>query len=85
MLYNEPYLAVDTHVSRVSKRLGLASKNDDVLEIERKLTKRFKKYNLLRLHHQFILFGRYYCMAIHPACEKCQLRGICKEKKKWMI
>ncbi len=81
MLYNEPYLAVDTHVTRVSKRLGLVNKNDSVLEIEKKLSKRFKKYNLLRLHHQFILFGRYHCMAIHPLCDNCKLKGICKEKK----
>ncbi len=81
MLYNEPFLAVDTHVTRVSKRLGLVNNNDDVLEIEKKLTKRFKKYNLLRLHHQFILFGRYHCTAIHPLCGSCKLRCICKEKK----
>lgn len=84
MLYEEKVIAVDTHVTRVSKRLGLAAKNDDVLIIEKKLTKSFKKYDLLRLHHQFILFGRYYCKAIHPSCKTCKLIDICKEKKKWM-
>lgn len=80
ILYNEPCIAVDTHVARVSKRLGLANKNDDVLTIEKKLTRRFKNNNLLRLHHQFILFGRYTCKAINPECKNCELKEICKEK-----
>ena len=80
ILYNEPCIAVDTHVARVSKRLGLVSNNDDVLTIEKKLTKRFKNNNLLRLHHQFILFGRYTCKAMKPNCLSCELKNICKEK-----
>ena len=57
-LYNVPCIAVDTHVSRVSKRLGIAKKNDDVLIIEKKLNKFFPKEKLNRLHHQLVLFGR---------------------------
>lgn len=81
ILYNEPCIAVDTHVSRVSKRLGLSSLDDDVLVIEKKLTKKFKKYNLSRIHHQLLLFGRYYCKAINPLCDTCKLKKYCKEVK----
>ena len=78
-LYNLPLIAVDTHVSRVSKRLGLASYNDDVLVIEKKLSKKFPKEKLNRLHHQLVLFGRYYCKAIKPECENCDLKKYCKK------
>lgn len=80
-IYNVPCIAVDTHVSRVSVRLGLASKKDDVLTIEKKLTKKLKKYDLNKLHHQILLFGRYYCKAKNPLCENCKLKNICKNKK----
>ena len=78
-LYCENCVAVDTHVSRVSKRLGLAKKNDDVLTIEHKLTRKFKGYSLGRLHHQLVLFGRYHCKAQAPECENCKLREFCLE------
>lgn len=78
-LFNEPCIAVDTHVARVSKRLGLARANDDVLTIEKKLNKKFKKEELVTLHHSLVLFGRYYCKAIKPLCENCKLKDICKK------
>ena len=78
-LYNVPCIAVDTHVSRVSKRLGIAKKNDDVLVIEKKLNKFFPKEKLNRLHHQLVLFGRYYCKAQKPNCINCKLKNICKK------
>ena len=81
-LYNVPCIAVDTHVSRVSKRLNIAKYNDDVLMIEKKLNKKFPKDKLNRLHHQLVLFGRYYCKAKNPLCENCELKNICKEKGK---
>ena len=80
-IYNEQLIAVDTHVSRVSKRLGIAKKNDDVLTIEKKLNKFFKENDLSRLHHQLVLFGRYYCKALNPNCENCKLKNICKKDK----
>ena len=80
--YNEPYIAVDTHVSRVSKRLGLAKNNDDVLTIEKKLQKKFDKSLWAKRHLQMVLFGRYKCKAISPLCSDCKLKEICKEKKK---
>lgn len=82
ILYNEPCIAVDTHVSRVSIRLGLSLKKDNPLVIEKKLTKKFSKYNLNKLHHQLVLFGRYHCKARNPNCEECELKNICKYYKK---
>lgn len=78
-IYDEPCIAVDTHIERVSKRLGLANTSDDVRTVEDKLTKYFKKYNLNRIHHQLLLFGRYYCKAINPSCNNCKLKNICKK------
>ena len=80
-IYNEPCIAVDTHVSRVSKRLGIAKEKDDVLTIEKKLNKFFPKEKLARLHHQMVLFGRYYCKAQNPLCENCKLKNICNYYK----
>ncbi len=82
ILYNEPCIAVDTHVSRVSKRLKIAYKNDDVLTIEKKLMKKFNKNELLKLHHQLLLFGRYHCKALNPLCDKCKLKDICRRDVK---
>ena len=80
--YNIPCIAVDTHVERVSKRLKLASKNDDVLKIEKKLEKYFEKCTWTRRHLQLVLFGRYFCKAIKPECRECKLKDICIEKNK---
>ena len=81
-LYNEDVIAVDTHVARVSKRLGIVKNSDDVLVIEKKLNKKFPKDKLGRLHHQLVLFGRYYCKAKNPECVSCKLCEICKYYKK---
>ena len=81
-LYNEDVIAVDTHVARVSKRLRIAKEKDDVLTIEKKINKKFPKNKLGRLHHQFVLFGRYNCKAISPSCGECKLKDICKYYKK---
>ena len=77
-IYDIPAIAVDTHVERVSKRLGLAYKNDEVFVVERKLMKKFPKEKWSRLHHQLVLFGRYKCKAIKPECEDCKLKEFCK-------
>lgn len=80
-LFDYPAIAVDTHVSRVSKRLGLAKENDDVLKIEKKLMKKFDKSVWSRRHHQMVLFGRYYCKSINPSCDGCKLKHICNNNK----
>lgn len=77
-LYNEPYIAVDTHVTRVTNRLGIVN-TKDVLEIEKELYKKIPKERLNKTHHQLVLFGRYYCKAISPKCENCKLKDICKK------
>ena len=80
-LFNEPVIAVDTHVARVSKRLNIAKEKDDVYVIEKKLNKFFPKDKLHRLHHQLVLFGRYYCKAKNPSCSNCKLKDMCKKNK----
>lgn len=80
-LFDESVIAVDTHVARVSKRLKLAYNNDDVLTIEKKLNKKFPKESLARLHHQLVLFGRYYCKAQNPKCNNCLIKDICRYYK----
>lgn len=80
-LFDYPAIAVDTHVSRVSKRLGLAKETDDVLKIEKKLMKKFDKSVWSRRHHQMVLFGRYYCKSINPFCDGCRLKHICNNSK----
>lgn len=82
ILFNGPYMAVDTHVTRVSKRLGLVKENDNVLQIEKKLTKMIDKDRLARSHYQLVLFGRYHCKALNPKCDGCKIADICKYKKK---
>ncbi len=80
-IFNEPCIAVDTHVARVSKRLGIAKPSDSPLEIEKKLNKKFPKNHLGKIHHQLVLFGRYHCLARNPHCDNCKLQEICKYKK----
>ena len=77
--YNDPFIAVDTHVERVSKRLGLVSNDDNVGTIEIKLMKLFNRDVWARRHLQMVLFGRYYCKAIKPECMNCRLANICKK------
>lgn len=77
-LFNVPCIAVDTHVSRVSIRLGLAKEGDDPYTVEKKITRKFKSDELCKRHHQLVLFGRYYCTARNPKCESCKLKDICK-------
>ena len=83
ILYNVPCIAVDTHIERVSKRLKFAGLNDDVLTVEKKLMKKFKDQpNMIKVHHQLLLFGRYHCKAINPECKNCKIKDLCRYKKK---
>ena len=77
-----PAIAVDTHVARVSKRLGYAKDADEPETIEVKLEKRFPKELHIRLHYQIILFGREVCHAVKPECGRCQLTERCRYFKK---
>lgn len=80
--FNIPSLAVDTHVTRISKRLGLAYQKDSVETIERKLKKKIPQDLWIRSHHQMIFFGRYKCHARKPDCKDCPFINICHEKNK---
>ena len=78
-IFHIPELPVDTHVARVSKRLGLANIDDNPLQIEEKLKKEFPEEKWIKLHHQFIHFGRYVCTARNPDCKNCKFnKKVCK-------
>lgn len=81
-LYNVPAIAVDTHVERVSKRLGIADGYDSPLEVEKKLMKLLPKNKWSRVHHQMVLFGRYKCKSISPDCTECKFKKYCNYKYK---
>lgn len=81
-IYNEPAIAVDTHVERVSKRLAIAKEKDDVLTVEKKLMRFLPKEKWSRTHHQMVLFGRYICKSKNPNCSECNLKEFCKFYKK---
>ncbi|MFC7685095.1 endonuclease III [Ureibacillus sp. GCM10028918] len=80
--FDIPALAVDTHVERVSKRLGLCRLKDTVLEVEETIMKKTPKENWSKTHHQLIFFGRYHCKAQNPQCHICPLLDDCREGQK---
>lgn len=82
--FGVPAIAVDTHVERVSKRLGLVGWDDSVLEVEKKLMKKVPREEWTQTHHRLIFFGRYHCKAQNPQCTICPLLDNCREGKKRM-
>jgi endonuclease-3 len=78
----QPNMAVDTHVFRVSARLGLTVGAKNPLQAEKQLTKLIPKELVHKAHHWLILHGRYTCLARNPKCEACGLRPVCKYYKK---
>ena len=78
-IFKIPDLPVDTHVSRIAKRLGLAKKDDEPIEVECKLKKLISEDRWIRSHHQFIHFGRYFCTARNPQCNNCKISDLCKK------
>ena len=81
-IFKIPDLPVDTHVSRIAKRLGLAKKNDEPIEVERKLKRLIPEDRWIKSHHQLIHFGRYFCTARSPKCEECKIRDLCINYRK---
>jgi endonuclease III len=77
VVFNKPAMAVDTHVFRVSARIGLTENAKTPLETEKQLVKYFPEELLPLAHHWLILHGRYTCIARSPKCEKCGLKAIC--------
>jgi endonuclease-3 len=82
--YNIPAIAVDTHVERVSKRLGICKWKDSVLQVEETLMRKIPEQLWGATHHRLIFFGRYHCKAQNPNCSECPLLSICREGKKRM-
>ena len=78
VIFNKPVMAVDTHVFRVSERIGLVHNSKTPLETEKQLTKNIPSEIIPKAHHWLILHGRYTCKARKPLCNKCFLTDCCK-------
>lgn len=79
VLYNQPTMAVDTHIFRVSKRLGLVNQNTKTpLEVEKGLVKYIPDKLIPKAHHWLILHGRYVCLARKPKCPSCKIKDLCR-------
>lgn len=78
VVFHQPAMAVDTHVFRVSNRLGLTSNATTPLAVEKQLVKYLPKDTIVIAHHWLILHGRYICLARRPKCEECPITYMCK-------
>ena len=78
VVYNMPAMAVDTHVFRVSARIGLTSGAKNPLQTEKQLVKFIPEHLISKAHHWLILHGRYTCTARNPRCLECGIREYCK-------
>lgn len=78
-VFKIPDLPVDTHILRITKRLGLTTKDDGPYETEMKLKKLIPESDWIKTHHQLIHFGRYHCLARNPKCDNCPLKQWCKK------
>lgn len=81
IIYEQPNMAVDTHVFRVSARIGLTTNAKNVLQSEKQLVANIPQELIHKAHHWLILHGRYTCVARRPKCERCGLTSICKYYK----
>lgn len=80
--FDVPAMAVDTHVERITKRLGLCRWKDSVLEVEQTIMQKTPIDRWNKAHHQMIFFGRYHCKAQNPGCHTCPLLDDCREGQK---
>ena len=80
-IFNEPTIAVDTHIFRIANRMNIA-RGENVLQVEKKLMKFTPKEFLKNAHHLLILHGRYICTARLPKCRSCLINNLCEYKKK---
>lgn len=78
VIWNQPTMAVDTHIFRISERLGLTTNSKSVLATERQLTKYIPAELIPKAHHWLLLHGRYVCTARKPHCEHCGIREFCR-------
>lgn len=79
-IFEIPDLPVDTHILRISKRLKIVDENADPYKTEMTLKKLIPEQYWIKVHHQLIHFGRYYCLARSPKCENCKIREFCAKK-----
>jgi len=79
VLFNQPRMAVDTHVFRVARRLGLSS-GKNPLQVENELVANIAEEDIANAHHWLILHGRYVCIARKPKCESCGIAQFCESK-----
>lgn len=79
-VFHIPDLAVDTHILRISKRLGIAEEKDNAYQTEQKLKKLIDEASWIKTHHQLIHFGRYFCTARNPQCSQCKIADFCRNK-----
>lgn len=85
VVYNMPAMAVDTHVFRVSARIGLTTNAKTPLETEKQLIKYIPEEHVATAHHWLILHGRYVCLARKPKCEICGMQEFCKYYEKTFL
>ena len=78
VVFNQPAMAVDTHVFRVSERIGLTTNSKNPLQTEKELVKHIPKGLIPLAHHWLILHGRYVCVARKPKCNECGLNAQCR-------
>ncbi|MBO4689948.1 MAG: endonuclease III [Paludibacteraceae bacterium] len=78
VIWNQPTMAVDTHIFRVSERLGLTTNSKNPLQTERQLVKYIPQEIIPKAHHWLLLHGRYVCQARKPKCEQCGLQPFCR-------
>ncbi len=78
VVFDRPAMAVDTHVFRVSERIGLTYRSRSPLQTEQTLTRHIPEADIPRAHHWLILHGRYVCKARRPECERCFLSEVCR-------
>ena len=76
--WNQPTMAVDTHIFRVSERLGLTTNSKNPLQTEKALVKYIPESVIPKAHHWLLLHGRYVCIARKPKCESCGLQDFCR-------
>ena len=81
-IFRIPDLPVDTHILRIAKRLNLAKKDDESIDVERKLKKIIPEERWIKSHHQLIHFGRYFCTARSPQCQNCKISDMCINYRK---
>ena len=82
VIWNQPTMAVDTHIFRISERLGLTTNSKNPLQTEKQLVKYIPEAVIPKAHHWLLLHGRYVCQARKPKCTACGLQTWCRYYKK---